>query len=186
MNRLTGAEPIQGVEDSNVLDFWQWAYSDIMNNAARGIFAEWLVAKALHAAHGVRTEWDKYDVLTPSGIKVEVKSSGYLQAWHQTKPSKIVFGIAPTFGWNKGTNTYDTICKRQADVYIFCVHTCMVREKANPLDLSQWNFYAMRTVAITACFGNQKSVSLSRLEQNGAIKCAYNALSETINALFNP
>lgn len=184
MKKQTGSEPIHGTNNAKVLDFWQWAYSDIMNNAERGIFAEWLVARALHAANEIRTEWDRYDILTPDGIKVEVKSSGYLQSWTQSKLSKIIFNIAPTFGWNKETNTYDNACKRQADVYIFCVHNCKQREQANPLDLSQWDFYVMRTAEIDTHFGNQKSVTLSRLLQNGARKCEYDALFYAVNTLL--
>lgn len=184
MNKLTGSEIIKGFNDLRVLDFWQWAYSDMLSNAERGVFAEWLVSKALSANSGIRTEWDRYDVLTPSGIKVEVKSSGYLQSWNQSKLSKLIFGIAPTFGWDKETNVYDKECKRQADVYVFCVHNCKERENANPLDLSQWDFYVMSTAAINESFDAQKSVTLSKLLQKGARRCKYNELDNVVNAIL--
>lgn len=39
-----------------------------------------------------RVEGDAYDVLTPEGLRVEVKSTGYLQAWAQPSHSRISFG----------------------------------------------------------------------------------------------
>lgn len=54
-----------------------------MDNAERGALAEYLVACALEVNDNVRVNWDKYDLLSPEGIAVEVKSSGYLQSWDQ-------------------------------------------------------------------------------------------------------
>jgi len=33
---------------ATVLDFWQWAFSDLSMNNIRGVFSEWLVAKLLY------------------------------------------------------------------------------------------------------------------------------------------
>jgi len=47
---LQGDEPLLGgthSSTSTILDFWRWAYSDLIDNTSRGIFAEWLVAQAL-------------------------------------------------------------------------------------------------------------------------------------------
>lgn len=88
---LWGDEPIQG-SSGRVQDFWAWALSDLRDNTVRPMLAEFLVAQALGAAHRPRIEWDAYDVVTPDGITVEVKSSAYVQAWEQARPSAIVFG----------------------------------------------------------------------------------------------
>lgn len=45
--------------------------SDLTNNATRGLLAEYRVAVAVGAAGGVRSGRDAYDVVTPSGIRVE-------------------------------------------------------------------------------------------------------------------
>ena len=42
----------------NASDFWQWAYSDFMSNALRGVLAEYIVAHAANCTHCPRTEWD--------------------------------------------------------------------------------------------------------------------------------
>lgn len=69
-----------------------------------------------------RIAWDKYDLLSAEGIAIEVKTSGYLQTWEQKGLSKLIFGIQPTLAWDSKTNEYDTLKKRQADIYVFCVH----------------------------------------------------------------
>lgn len=71
---FTGGESLDGIE-ATIKDFWAFAMSDLRANNVRGYFAEFLVARAVGAS-GPRIEWDAYDVLTPDGIRVEVKSSG--------------------------------------------------------------------------------------------------------------
>jgi hypothetical protein len=61
----------------SIKDFWIWSSSDLMNNVTRGHLAEFIVAKAIGTAEGVRNEWATYDLTTPTGIKVEVKSAAY-------------------------------------------------------------------------------------------------------------
>ena len=63
---------------------------DLRMNNVRGYLAEFLVAQAV-GSKAARVEWDDYDVLAPDGTRIEVKSSGLLQAWEQAGPSRIVF-----------------------------------------------------------------------------------------------
>ena len=131
----TGKEHItdeKGNPVSSLLDFWRWAHSDLMGNAERGILAEYLVACALDIPRNVRGLWDRYDLITPEGITIEVKSSGYLQSWGQEHLSTISFGIAPTLGWDDKTNTYETESKRQAQVYMYSV-SIIIRNRKLPI-----------------------------------------------------
>ena len=94
--RKTGKEPIMGPNGNSIgklLDFWQWAHSDLVANTERGAIAEYLVACALGVQNNTRISWDKYDLLSPEGISIEVKASGYLQTWEQKQLSSITFGI---------------------------------------------------------------------------------------------
>ena len=68
----------------------------VTDNTQRGAYAEYLVSVALGAEAATRKDWGPYDVLTPNGIRVEVKASAYIQAWKQSKLSKIIFGIPQT------------------------------------------------------------------------------------------
>ena len=111
---------------------------------------------------------------------MEVKTSGYLQTWEQKELSNIIFGIQPTIGWDSKTNQYDNEPKRQADIYVFCVHKHQEQETIDPLQISQWDFYLMATKVLNEKFGNQKTVSLSALVKAGAEKCEYGELKEKI------
>lgn len=101
--------------------FWRWAYSDFLSNALRGVLAEFIVAQALGGDSRPRTEWDAYDLITKDGLKIEVKSSAYLQSWQQHRPSTIRFDIGLKRGWDAATNVYASEAGRAADVYVFCV-----------------------------------------------------------------
>jgi hypothetical protein len=54
--------------------FWSWAYSDVLSNVNRSIFAEFLVASALELTHEPRVEWDAVD-LRYHGHGIEVRSA---------------------------------------------------------------------------------------------------------------
>lgn len=82
-----------GPEGLSVLDFWQWGFSDLRMNIVRGVLAEFLVAKAVgDRADTLRDPWRDYDVITDERVRIEVKSSAYLQAWDMKRLSKPNFG----------------------------------------------------------------------------------------------
>src|SRR5439155_6814224 len=96
---LNPAFLIPGLDSLTVTDFWQWAYSDILSNRNRSIFAEFIVGAALGVVDRPRVEWDAAD-LCYRGHKIEVKSSADCQSWYQEKPSTIRFGIGKAVVWN--------------------------------------------------------------------------------------
>ena len=187
LTRKTGMEPIyddKGKQISSVLEFWQWAYSDIIGNIERGHFAEYLVACALNVRQNTRVEWDKYDVLTNDDISIEVKSSGYVQTWQQKGKSKIAFSIRPTRAFNSKANAYEREIKRQAQIYVFCVHNYEKKDEGlTPLDMKQWDFYILPTEKLNMEVKEQKIISLQKIIKLGAEKCSYSELSASINKL---
>ena len=66
-DQFTGDETISG--STTLLDYWRWAHSNLVDNTERGAFAEFLVHMAVGAASKTRTNWDKYDILSPEGMK---------------------------------------------------------------------------------------------------------------------
>jgi len=92
--------------------------------------------------------WESFDLLLPDGIRIEVKSSGYIQTWDQQSISKIKFSIRPALGWDSVTNEYETEKCRHSDVYVFCVLKHKEQSTINPLDLNQWEFYVISTTVI--------------------------------------
>jgi hypothetical protein len=106
----------------NLMDFWRWSVSDLLSNATRGRFAEFIVATATGVdIQQPRDEWAAFDLITPDGIKIEVKSSAYIQSWHQKELSKISFSTKAAYVWDSETSTQSAIAYRSADVYVFCL-----------------------------------------------------------------
>ena len=183
-NRKTGAEEILGVTSKNtLLNFWQWAYSDIIGNTERGNLAEYLVALACNIDHKVQVSWDSYDLELPNGIKIEVKSSAYLQSWKQKRYSKPSFGIQKTKAWDYIENLYHEESKRQADVYVFALLSHYYNETLNPLDTSQWEFYILRTDVIDIEMKDRKQISLDKVKKLNAVKSSFSELMNNILGL---
>ena len=166
-----------------LLKFWQWYASDLLDNTTRGILAEYLVAKALGQTDSPRVEWDAYDVITDTGIKVEVKSASFIQSWQQSEYSNINFNISPTKGWEADSNTYSDEKVRQADVYVFCLLHHKDQKTIDPLNLDQWSFYIVSTEKLSKEVGNQKTIALSRLTGVGATKVNFDQLTEMIKEI---
>jgi hypothetical protein len=188
VRRKSGAEPFHHNGwplDFDVLSFWQWSASDLLSNATRGILAEYLVALALGDVEGARAEWDPFDATTESGVRVEVKSSAYLQSWHQSSLSRITFSTRPTFAWEAETNALTEERKRQADVYVFCLLDHKEQATVDPLNLLQWTYLVISTERLNAELGEQKSVGLNRLRQIGAEEVDYASLANAVDRAAN-
>ena len=183
IKKLSGKEKIGGFEDLSVLDFWSWAYSDILSNRNRSIFAEFLVASALGVTNNPRIEWDAVD-LRHRGKMIEVKSAAYVQSWQQNKLSAIRFDIAKKLGWFAETNSFGTLAERNADCYVFCLFTEQNREEANILNVEKWTFFVAQTRQIEERFNNQKSVSLNYLKAI-CLEANFHELKQVIEKVLN-
>lgn len=187
--RKTGAEAFRLGETPlgfTVFDFWRWSSSDLVSNATRGRIAEFLVARALGVDGGIRNEWDAYDLTTASGrLRIEVKSSAYLQSWAQRVVSSISFDIRETVAWDADSNTFaaENNRRRQADVYIFALLAHRTKETLNPLDVSQWDFFLLDTSILNQHAQKQRRISLERLVALNALRCAYSELRSLIEGV---
>lgn len=181
MKKLAPDTPIAQTNLS-IVDFWAWAYSDILSNANRGVLAEFLVGAALGVISEARIEWDAQDLIYGE-TKIEVKSSAYLQSWEQKALSKIVFDIAPKLSWNASTNTYANVATRAADIYVFGLFAEQDESKANVLDTSQWKFYILPTNVINQQLGQQKTISLNPLRKLSS-PVTYTAIRKTVDSMI--
>ena len=158
-----------------LMSFWQWSASDLVSNATRGVLAEYIVARALGLAEkGVRNEWAAFDLETPAGIKIEVKSAAYVQSWHQKRLSSITFMTPKTRAWDADTNMQSREAKRQADVYVFALLVHINKATVDPLILDQWRFYVLPTAVLDARTRSQHSITLKSLKKlcDGAVTYA--------------
>ena len=71
------------LKNTTLVDFWQWAFSDLCDDDLKGIFAEWLVHKLLGIESLRRVSWANSDVVTssPGRVRLEVKATSYWQSW---------------------------------------------------------------------------------------------------------
>ena len=166
--RLRGHEPVHmdgHPLGPRLLDFWQWSCSDIVSNATRGVLAEFLVASALDAATGVRDEWAPFDLTTPEGVKVEVKSSAFVQAWSQKRLSKVSFACARKTAFDPLTNQASGPPRRHADVYVFALLQHTDQATIDPLNVAQWVFYVVPSVMLDDRKRSQHSITLPSLRR---------------------
>lgn len=152
-----------------VIDYWAWAHSDLVDNIERGIFAEFLVHTAMNEADTMRANWKSRYVISPEGISIKVKSSGYIQSWGHDELSPISFSIE--------SSDERTI---QSDVYVFCIHKHTQQDSLNILDMEQWTFFILPTAVLNDRVGKQKTITLNRLKSLGAVETDYYTLRETV------
>ena len=159
--------------------FYEWAFSDLLTNTVRGVFAEYIVARALGCTEEPRIEWNAYDLVTKAGLRIEVKSTAYLQSWKQKGHSILRFDIAPKRGWDAETNTSSVDAKRSADVYVFCVFAA-TEKPADPRQLDHWFFLVCAAPELDRRFGKQKSANLSTLEAAGMARIGFDQLADAV------
>jgi hypothetical protein len=181
--QLTGEEALP--RGAAVRDFWRWIGSDLVGNTTRGLFAEYLVGLAVGAfagdeADGVRDEWGAYDLATPEGVKLEVKSSAFLQSWWQRKEAAPRFGIARTQAWDDATGQSSEEKARWSDVYVFCLLHHRSKATLNPLDVGQWTFLVLSTAVLDEQVGEQRSIGLARLRDLGAKEVPFDGIADAV------
>lgn len=127
-----------------VLDFWQWAMSDLRMNNVRGYLAEFMVATATGSPTPARVEWAPFDVLTGDRTRVEVKATGYLQSWTNTTPTRPRWTFKSVDAdryWDEEKAVMVNVSPRdRVDVWVFALQTCQQAEQYDPLDVGQWEF----------------------------------------------
>ncbi|HXO19385.1 MAG TPA: hypothetical protein VOA87_05600 [Thermoanaerobaculia bacterium] len=165
----------------DLLSFWQWSSSDLLSNSMRGVLAEYLVARALRAdADGVREEWAPYDLTTENGTKVEVKSAGYLQSWHQEQLSLISFVVPKRRPFDANTNQLGEQAARQADVYVFALLSHKDKVTVDPMDVDQWTFFVVPTSVLDQRKRSQHSITLSTLEKLCSQSVSFGGLKDAV------
>lgn len=173
--KLTGNERLQSeipeLHGSTILDFWQWAFSDLQANNLRGVFAEWLVAKLVGASlDRARDSWREFDLEISSdparSLKIEVKAAAYLQSWGKDgePPSKIIFSSLKNKVYDYNTKQYTDAETYNADVYVFCLQHQMDRaERWEARNMENWSFFVLPREKLEPL--NVKSIGLASLEK---------------------
>ena len=184
-----GSEPIP----TTVKDFWAWSMSRLLADGPRGDLAEFIVNTALgidttDAKHG----WGECDILY-GGYRIEVKCSSLLQAWDRDTPPRPVFSISKTVNCDiKETESglryigRDNLPpQRRSEIYIFCLFAHTERSSADPLNLSQWQFYVVPTALINERCGNRRSISFPGITNLGVTSCTFNGIKPKVDSIID-
>ena len=168
--------PLQS-EPEILTDFWQWAFGDLCDDDIKGVFVEWLVHKLLNIKTARRVSWANSDVITPSGIRIEVKSSAYWQSWKFINefgdfelkekyvvmpPNKIRFsGLVARDSTDANRSGEPSL---KSDIYVFAFQKEESIKNWNALDLTQWEFYLV--MAEDLLKHGAKIISLAKLRKD--------------------
>lgn len=169
-----------------VLDFWRWAFSDLIDNTQRGVMAEFLVYSSLNSSTTdtqMRENWLPFDITSPSGRRIEVKSAAYIQAWTPENIfAQIRFDIGRKLAWDNATASYSSEAKRNCDLYVFCLFTAKTKD-ISLLNLDYWDFYVLPTSVLNEKMPEQKGISLSSLLKLEPVKTDYAGLGAVIESI---
>lgn len=172
--------------DFDLLSFWKWSTSDLVSNTARGVLAEYIVAKALGSTEDLRSEWRAFDILTPEGTKVEVKSAAYVQAWKQGRHSTIQYLVGKKLAWDADAGASEKVARRHADVYVFALLKHTIRQTIDPLNLAQWEFYVLPTSVLDERERSQHSIGLAALKAVAGEPVAFDGLKDAVKRVAPP
>ena len=162
-------------EQFSVLDFWQYAYSQL--EGLGDTLAEFFVARALGVIKAENVNyWTAYD-MAYRNKRIEVKATSYVHPWTTRISKTRTFSIEPTNNsyWGNSCDGINAGKKlaRQSEVYVFCLNNNMDVFNHDPLRIDDWIFYVVPTFEINdycKTNPNQKKISLNvvrRLAKNG-------------------
>ena len=161
----------------DAVDFWEWNGANCLDGSVRGSLAEFIVMKAL----GIRQErkaWAAYDI-DFYGNRIEVKSTSFFTLKHgkdvrqYVGNQRLTFSIEPKHIHEIGGEW--TSRNRNSDLYVFALLTS---QNAHLLDA--WDFYVVPTSVLDDSFPEQKTISITSIENAGFCKCGYSSLLQTV------
>lgn len=173
---------LEGEKQFKVVDFWKWAFSDLVENTTRGILGEFIVGIALGLDMSkVKYNWGVCDLIQPDGTKIEVKTSAYLQTWNESKLSNIGFSRLKT----RNQNGLDLRDKKDynSDYYIFCIQTAKSHQEYNQFNLDKWQFKIVEKASLAK--KNTDSISLNSLQKIAPDTFSFGSLREGLEKLKN-
>jgi hypothetical protein len=165
-DKIIGLEDL-GNPSAFVLDFWRWAFSDFCDDDLKGWYAEWMVSILLGFRARRRRSVANTDLVSPEGVRIEVKSSAHWQSWKinedGTPKPFIPKDSSIRFSGLKVGNADAPEPAYQSDLYVFAFQKEKDCALWTALDLSQWEFY-MLTKQQLEPVGTQ-SISLTKVRE---------------------
>nr|DAO80773.1 MAG TPA: hypothetical protein [Caudoviricetes sp.] len=164
-------------------DYWKWAYSDLINNINHSVLAEFIVASSIGSTQldteSSRIIWRDYNLLSPEGYKIEVKSASYIQTLDIKYPDHISFNITP----KRISNKIENYKIHNSDIYVFCIYKALTKEES-PINLDLWSFLVLSTSILNEKKSTQRTITLPSLMDLNPLQCNYNELGKTIQKIM--
>ncbi|MBZ5532322.1 MAG: hypothetical protein LAO20_12885 [Acidobacteriia bacterium] len=176
--------------EANLLNFWQWAFTDICDDGNRGVFAEWMVRVLLDLPcdSDRRVSWANSDIILENGTRIEVKSSALVEAYKTFDEYGVRFANLPLaikdpkkvrFGRLRARNSLILAAKTdpktfKSDFYVFCFESQPDPAMWDAWDLSQWEFYVMSRQELEECkIGDSISLATLRSVRTAMSTCQF-------------
>ncbi len=159
LSKLDPNDIIGDLYGNTVLDFWSWAFSDILSSRNRGVFAEFLIGAVLGTTENARIEWDVADHIY-RGRKIKVRSASYIQHWFQKKPARIVFPLGRTRQRKIKTSIPGLSLHPKPEIYVFCLFNVKDSNEASVLDMEKWVFYPTQAYLVETRFRRKEALTL--------------------------
>ncbi|MDE0046939.1 MAG: hypothetical protein OXU19_13940 [bacterium] len=173
--------------DRSVDNFRRWVLSDWKSPTTRALLAEYYVRIATGTDSEGADDFNYVDIVLEDGSTIEVKATALLQPARNNKleRSSAKFAIGKK-SWAWDDRSWDWLPspdapKRWADCYVLCLENMDDPTRYDPLDLAQWEFFVIPTFTIDEVFGDQKSVTVGRLKQEGFCSVGFVDLAEEIS-----
>ncbi len=174
--RLSGKELNYGA-----VDFWEWYASNSLDGSMRGSLAEFIIMQALCIRQN-RQSWDAFD-LNYNGYQIEVKSTSLFTSKHGREirntvgNQRLTFSIEPKHVHIVGGDW--TTRKRNSDLYIFALLS-----SPDAYLLDAWDFHIVKTSTLDQLYPEQKTISLSVMQEPNFVHCGFNELSDCVNKVI--
>jgi hypothetical protein len=167
-------------KNGTALDFWRWAYSDLMQNITRGYVAQFIVAWSLQVDTSPNNPWLPYDVKAPNGKRIEVKSTAHLQAWkHAEGKCKPLFVLKKKRPYSDEEGL-GKLPQWNADIYILSYYFWQNMETADIMNLDHWKFWVFSLGELLEVLRGKQSITAKSLERMGQKPTGYHGLREAI------
>jgi hypothetical protein len=173
-------------QNASFLEFWQWAFRNLSDDF-KGLFAEWLVLKLLDIPGVRRTSWTNSNIVTPDGLKIDVKASSYWESWKLLDEPGVprlspAGALSSQIGF-AGVKAHSVFLVKEArvvsdrsaphdlksDIYVFAFQHEKNIERWNAMDLSQWEFYVLLAGRVRTINADSISIETLKAERAGPL-----------------
>ena len=160
----------------------------LMSNVDRGGFVECMVRTLLgnrwELMWALGDDWAPWDIVHPTGPKIEIKQSAARQAWHPGEMPKARasrFDIRPRQQYSPEQRRWTGKPVRAAHLYICCWHPEARKHVADHRNPEQWEFIVVPTERLPI---EQKTIGLHSLRGLGE-SVQSNALASTVERMLD-